>query len=597
MYSQPVPAEEQYRERLKQREALAAQRERVHIRLGNIRLALAAVAVLLGWESFGRHAFTAWWILVPVIGFVIIAAYHSRVLRAQELALRAVAFYQRGLARIEERWAGTGQTGERFLDPHHEYAADLDLFGRGSLFELLSTARTRMGEATLANWLLAPAPVSEITVRHSALQELREQIDLWEDVAVLAKDAEAGVHPESLLNWAQAPERLTSKLLPWAALVLALCAVAGAVAWAVWDVATPLLVTILVEAGIFYFHRKAVEDVLHGSEHQFRDLNLLAGVLERIEQQTFTNAHLRSHQHDLLSSELKASQSISRLRSIVNWSEQRENLMVRALDVPLMYSIQVACAAERWRRAHGRAVSAWLKVTGEIEALISLATYSHEHPADAFPEFVSGAACFEATDIGHPLLPEARCVRNSIALCEAAQVLLVSGSNMSGKSTLLRAVGINTVLAMSGAPARATRLRLTPLHAGASIRINDSLQDGSSRFYAEITRIRRLFDLTQGDLPLFFLLDELLQGTNSRDRLIGAEGVIGAFLERRAIGLVSTHDLALTEMGGRAKGRVHNVHFEEDFQDGRMSFDYKLRDGVVTKSNGLELMRSIGLDV
>ena len=597
MYSQPVSAEEQYRERLNQREALAAQRERVHIRLGNLRLALAGIAVLLGWESFERHALTAWWILVPVMAFVIIAAYHSRVLRAQELALRAVAFYQRGLARIEERWAGTGQTGERFLDTHHEYAADLDLFGRGSLFELLSTARTRMGEETLASWLLAPAPLSEITIRHSALLELREQVDFWEEIAVLAKDAEVGVHPEPLLNWARAPERLTSTLLPWVALVLALCAVAGTVAWAVWDLATPLLVIILVEAGIFYFLRKAVEDVLHGSEHQFRDVNLLAGVLERIEQQTFTNAYLRSLQHDLLSGELKASQSISRLRGIVNWSEQRENLMVRALNVPLMYSIQVACAAERWRRAHGHAVKAWLKVTGEIEALISLATYSHEHPADPFPEFVSAAACFEATEIGHPLLPEARCVRNSIGLCETAQVLLVSGSNMSGKSTLLRAVGINTVLAMAGAPVRATRLRLTPLHVGASIRINDSLQDGSSRFYAEITRIRHLFDLTQSDVPLFFLLDELLQGTNSRDRLIGAEGVIGAFLERGAIGLISTHDLALTEMGGRVHGRVHNVHFEEEFQNGRMSFDYKLRDGVVTKSNGLELMRSIGLDV
>jgi DNA mismatch repair ATPase MutS len=168
---------------------------------------------------------------------------------------------------------------------------------------------------------------------------------------------------------------------------------------------------------------------------------------------------------------------------------------------------------------------------------------------------------------------------------------------MSGKSTLLRAVGINAVLAMAGAPVRARRLRLTPLRVGASIRVNDSLQDGSSRFYAEITRLRALFDLVGGGQPLLFLLDELLQGTNSKDRQIGAEGIVRALLNRGAIGLVSTHDLALTDIRALLNGQVHNVHFQDEFENGKMYFDYKLREGVVTKSNGLALMRSIGLDV
>jgi DNA mismatch repair ATPase MutS len=176
-------------------------------------------------------------------------------------------------------------------------------------------------------------------------------------------------------------------------------------------------------------------------------------------------------------------------------------------------------------------------------------------------------------------------------------VLLVSGSNMSGKSTLLRAVGMNVVLAMAGAPVRSRRLRLTPLRVGASIRVNDSLQEGSSRFYAEITRLRQILDFAGGDPPLLFLLDELLQGTNSKDRRIGAQGVVRALVNRGAIGLVSTHDLALTDIGGTLEGRLHNVHFQDELEDGKMIFDYKLREGVVTKSNGLELMRSIGLDV
>jgi DNA mismatch repair ATPase MutS len=168
---------------------------------------------------------------------------------------------------------------------------------------------------------------------------------------------------------------------------------------------------------------------------------------------------------------------------------------------------------------------------------------------------------------------------------------------MSGKSTLLRAVGINTVLAMAGAPVRARSLRMTPLQVGASIRVNDSLQEGSSRFYAEITRLRKILDFA-GQLPaLLFLLDELLQGTNSKDRRIGGEGIVRGLVDRGAIGIVSTHDLALTEIGGPLDGHLRNLHFQDELHAGKISFDYKLRDGVVTKSNGLELMRSIGLDV
>jgi DNA mismatch repair ATPase MutS len=262
-----------------------------------------------------------------------------------------------------------------------------------------------------------------------------------------------------------------------------------------------------------------------------------------------------------------------------------------------MYSVQVAFAAERWRQAHGGALRLWMDAIGQMEALLALASYSYERPSDSFPEFVDGPAVFEGEELGHPLVPAALCVRNDVSISGETRVLLVSGSNMSGKSTLLRAVGMNTVLAMAGAPVRARRLRLTPLHVGASIRVNDSLQEGSSRFYAEITRLRQICDFAGGSPPLLFLLDELLQGTNSKDRRIGAEGIVRALVNRGAIGLVSTHDLALTDIGGAVEGHLRNVHFQDELANGRMTFDYKLRDGVVAKSNGLELMRSIGLEV
>ena len=313
---------------------------------------------------------------------------------------------------------------------------------------------------------------------------------------------------------------------------------------------------------------------------------------------SFQSPRLQTLQRELLSHHLPGSRALARLNTIVDLIDSREHFLVRTLDAPFMYSVQVALAAERWRRAHGHAVRSWVTAIGEIEALLSFATYSYEHPADPFPEFVEGVPRFSmAPRSATRWCPSATCVRNSVRVGGDTRVLLVSGSNMSGKSTLLRSVGINVVLAMAGAPVRARSLRLTPLRLGASIRINDSLQEGSSRFYAEITRLRKIFDLAGGEPALMFLLDELLQGTNSKDRRIGAEGVVRALVERGAVGLISTHDLALTEIGGLPHGYLHNLHFQDEFENGRMRFDYRLREGVVTRSNGLELMRSIGLDV
>jgi MutS domain V/MutS domain III len=597
MYARLVRAAEEYARRLKDHEARVAHYQAIHIRLGNLRLLVAVIAAVIAWESLRQHALSPWWLLLPAGIFVGIVAYHSRILRSRDLAQRAVAFYEGGLARMENRWQGSGQSGERFADPHHVYAADLDLFGRGSLFELLSTTRTRMGEDNLAKWLLAPSTVEEITERHAAVRELREELGLREDLAVLGADASVGVHPEELLRWAKTSNEMRPEWIRWVSPALAVSAIASAVVWAWSGLATPLIAVASVEAILRYRLRNQLEQVLLGSEHVFRDLGLLSGVLARVERQSFSAPRLQALQRELLSHGLTSSDAISRLKTIIDLSDSRRNLIVQILDVPLMYSIQVAFAAERWRRLHGHAVGSWLKAIGEIEALLCFGTYSYEHADDPFPEFVKGAASLDAAEIKHPLIASENCVSNNVRIGDDVSVLLVSGSNMSGKSTLLRTVGINAVLAMAGAPVRARSIQLTALHVGASIRINDSLQEGSSRFYAEITRLRKLFDLAGGDPPLLFLLDELLQGTNSKDRRIGAEGVLSALLKRGAIGLVTTHDLALAEIDASLNGQLHNVHFQEEFEDGQMSFDYKLREGLVTKSNGLALMRSIGLDV
>lgn len=587
---------EEYKQRLRDRELRVAQFDRIDKRVGNVRLVIVIAALVAAWLSFARGAFSGWWLLVAMGGFVVIAVYHAGVQRRRLCAMRAVEFYRRGLARIEDRWARTGSAGERFDTGESLYATDLDLFGRGSLFELLSQARTRMGENMLANWLLGPAAVATIRERQEAVGELRGRLDLREDVAVLGEDVKAAVHAEALVEWAESPNLLEKRWVRWVAVLLAAVAVGMAVVWGMTGEKIPFFAVVLVEGVVVLRLRRRVQAVLHGTERALEDLQLLSAMLGRLEREEFETARLKEIRGRMASHRVEGSKAIARLGTIVQYIYSLDNPIVRLLDIPLMYSVQCAFAAEAWRRDHGAAVRMWLDGVGEMEALLSVAAYSYERPEDVFPELIEGTPCFEADGVGHPLIPAATCVRNDVRVCGERRVLLISGSNMSGKSTLMRAVGLNTVMAMAGAPVRARRLRLTPLQVGASILINDSLQEGSSRFYAEITRLRKICDLAEGGLPVLFLLDELLQGTNSKDRMAGAEGVVQALLERGAIGLISTHDLALTGIGGAAR-RLYNVHLQDEIADGKMKFDYTLRDGVVTKSNGIELMRLIGLKV
>ncbi len=587
----------EYTRRLRLREAQLNRLDVTLGRFGSARLGVAGAILVAAWFSLYGHAFSPAWLGAGAAVFSALVVAHRGARRHRSRAQRAADFYRKGLARIEDRWTGTGPQGSRFDDPHHVYASDLDLFGPGGLFELLCTVRTRMGEETLARWLSEPAPLGVIRDRQAGIAQLRDRLDLREDLALIGEHADVGVHPAALLTWAQKANRLLSRWILVAAVFFPALAIASGLYWGLTGTGAPFFAVLLVEAGILMALRRPVDEVLQESETAFEDLRLFSDLLMRIERERFEARPLQALVTRLSSHTRRASQTVRSLSTIVSFAGSRRNQAIALLTVPLMYTLIVALAVERWRRLHGGVVRNWLDVVGEFEALLALAGYAHEHPEDPFPEFVDGPAAFAAAGLGHPLIPAQRCVRNDVTICGETRILLVSGSNMSGKSTLLRTVGINAVLAMAGAPVRARSLTLTPLQVGASIRINDSLHEGSSRFYAEITRLRQLFDLAARACPLLFLLDELLQGTNSRDRRSGAEGVVRAFAARGAIGLISTHDLALADISGLPPGALRNVHFQDELRDGHMTFDFKLRDGVVTHSNAMELMRSIGLEV
>jgi hypothetical protein len=595
----PAPAFE-YSRRAEARNHHAARLDRHSRLLGNLKLAAVVAFFIAAAFSVKQHAFSPYWLALPVTLFLALVVVHDRVIRAHRQAEKVADIYRRGLARLEDRWAGTGDTGEQFRVADHVYADDLDLFGRGSAFELLCTARTPMGRQTLANWLLSPAMLDELRPRQRAIDELRDRLDFREALAVAGEDLRSPRQSGWLVEWAEAPPALKMPLLRILSTVLALGAISALVYGGLAGDWTPLLAVLAIEAAIGYKLRNQVHSLLDAISAAADELALVAAMMARIEREPFTSEWLNTRAAGLRTTGHAPSRSLRRLRRIADLANGRHNLFVKFLDVPLLYSVQVAFAAESWRRQHGGSVRQRLTALGDFEAVLSLATYAYEHPHDPFPEFVPERvpAIFDAQQIAHPLLPADKAVRNSVRLGDPAQLLLVSGSNMSGKSTLLRAIGLNAVLAQAGAPVRAARLTLSPVRLGTSIRVTDSLQAGRSGFYAEIVRLRQIVNLAEGVKPVLFLLDELLHGTNSHDRKIGAEGIVRALLERGAIGLVTTHDLALTAIGAAAADeRARNAHFQDHVEDGQMRFDYILRDGVVTKSNALELMRSIGLDV
>ncbi len=564
--------------------------------LANLRLVVFAVALAIAVAAW-RGVLHPGWIALPVAVFAALVVWHARIERRRARARLLTRFYEQGLARLAGDWAGKGVPGDEHVPTHHPYATDLDLFGHGGLFELLCRAQTRHGENTLAAWLLHPAAADAARARQAAVAELRDALDLREDLAVLGRTVRAGVHEKTLRAWAEAPPVYPTAALP---IVAALLAVAGAAALvfalAVGN-AEPLLLVAVVDLAYTGLTGRRVTRVSALVDAPARELTVLAAVLARFEREQFAAALLQRAVQSLTADGRTASQCMAQLEKRVSMLDQARNQLFAPIAILCQWGVLWTWAIERWRLRHASRVPRWLDALGELEALLSLASHHFENPADPFPELIEGPAELHAEGLGHPLFPVARFVPNDVHLGGVERLLVVSGSNMSGKSTLLRSVGVNAVLAQAGAPVRSASLQMTSFAVGATIHVLDSIQEGASRFYAEIMRLKQLQDMARGGVPLLFLLDEILHGTNSHDRRVGAAAVLSTFIEAGAVGLVTTHDLAITAIADDPALCARNVHFEDHFAAEGLSFDYRLRDGVVQQSNALRLMRHIGLDV
>jgi hypothetical protein len=574
-------------------------------RFANLRLvAFVAAAACLTWGISQAAPVAIGGGLVLGAGFVMLVRYHRLLGLRRD---RASAFHRLNVeaqARLGRSWQDLPLRHALQADRLHPYASDLDLFGHASLMHLLDTTRTAMGQATLADWLLHSAPPGIVRERQQGVAELAPDLDFRQELEVQANSGRTPrPDPEPLLAWAESEPWLARRAgLKWASRVspvllcgLGLAQAIGVLAWPWW---LPFLFVNAVLWQLFGTQTYATLSRISTQEGAFRQYSESFGLLSTV---TFEAPLLERLLLTLCVDGRSAYAHMRQLERITRLVIPRSALVYWAVQLVLLWDAHVLAALETWQARAGTHARVWLQTLGEIEALAALATLAHAHPEWAVADIDTTAHQLEAEQAGHPLLsPEVR-VDNDVALGPPGSFLLVTGSNMAGKSTFLRTIGTNIVLAQAGGPVCARSLRMPPLVLCTSMRVVDSLERGVSTFLAEVLRLKQVVNTARadGDRTVCFLLDEILQGTNTAERQIAARRVIRFLLARGAIGAVSTHDLTLADTP-EFTAAARAVHFTETLSAGPrgpiMTFDYQLEPGLATSTNALRLVDMLGLE-
>jgi MutS domain V len=580
---------------------LAEALDRRMARIANGRAAtFLGVAVLTGLAIFERLPTLAWTGAgLCALAYVTLAAWHARLLARERRAYEEAAWHGRALSRLDGSWQALPSKGERFVDVHHLYTSDLDIFGPGSLFQWLDETSTGAGEEKLASWLRGPASAAQVQARQEAARELAGMPEVRRDLAVAGRLAAAGrPSPRAFLAWAEGPMALGS--IAWArpvAFVLPACTLVAAVLASLGFV--PRLVPwlgVLLQLGVVALTRGPLGEAWNRLAVAEAGGATLGLAFARLEEARFVSPLLQKLSAGFSPSGDKVSARMRRFARLLGLAESRRNQLHPVVHLLTLWDVHVFLRLEDWRRENGALVRQWLEALAEVEALGCLGNVAADHPEFQFPTVSEGQAHLSTKGLWHPLLRDA--VPNDVELPAPGFLLLVTGSNMSGKSTLLRAVGINTVLALAGSSVAAQKLSLTALHVLTSMRVQDSLSAGVSFFHAEVLRLKAVLEAAaSAPGQSLVLLDEILLGTNSGERRVASREVLRLLLEARTLGAVTTHDLALARLETDYPGSIRAVHFQDHVENGEMRFDYQLREGVVRTTNALRLMQQAGIPV
>ena len=537
--------------------------------------------------------------VVGIVVFLVLVVVHARVAMAKESAEAHVAVNDRHLLRLASRWAELPASGA--VPPNHAYASDLDLVGTDSLAQRLDVSQTLHGEQCLSAWLGQAASIDEIRARQAAVAELAADVELREALEARGNTAKGSSKLDAapFLAFTEREDLVRGTMLvpiihafPAVVLGLYVAGEQGVVpAWA-WVIA-------LIAQSVFAlsFARRAVDAfqliaARRGYAEAFQKM------LVTVERASFESARLKRLRERVHVEGRAPSSYMARLDRWAGLAEFHTQFPIHfVVNLLTLWDLHVLLRLEAWNADIGKGLGDAFDALGELEALSSLSTLLHQDPSASLPTLHATRRPFAAEALVHPLLPTRTRVANDVEMPAEGAVLIITGSNMAGKSTLLRAVGLNVALAQAGGPVLAKSLELSPVRLRASMRIDDDLKRGASYFHAELTKLRSVVDQADAEPPIFFLLDELLRGTNARARHIGARAILKHLLDRGASGLTATHDIALSALEDEQPARVRNVHFTDVMEDGEMVFDYRLQPGVVKTSNALQLLKMAGIQV
>ncbi|HKU39573.1 MAG TPA: hypothetical protein VJR89_15545 [Polyangiales bacterium] len=574
--------------------------------LGNryslIRLATFLGAVTLLITGFVQHS-----TIESAIGgalavaFLLAVGAHARTITAEQRARIRRDIHARQLARLSGEWHRFPNTGADLIAPAHAYAGDIDVVGQGSLFQRIDVSHTVHGERTLSAWLASAADPASIRARQDAVWELAPAVELRQELeAAGSVEPGARLDPRGLDALARLTPLFASRpwlrvviyVLPACTLAAYVCGLYGIGVSSQWLLPALLQVLLLASFG------KAVRRALDLVSARAPLLAAFEDMLVVLERAKFSSAALIALQKRVSFGDRPPSTHMRRLARWAGFAELRQQRIFHVVVNPLtLWDLHVLYGLERFVRDVGSHSAEWFDALGELEALSSLAGLAYLDESAIRPELADPGTPFEARGLAHPLLQPSVRVVNDVRLRGPGTALVVTGSNMAGKSTLLRAVGQNIALALAGGPVIAEHMVVPLVRLRASMRADDSLESGASYFHAELTKLKRVIEHAETGPPVFFLLDELLRGTNARARHIGAKAVLLHLLERGATGLCATHDVELAALGDSDPTHIENVHFTDVVLEGEMRFDYKLRPGIVRTSNALRLLAMAGISV
>lgn len=592
-------AEQEYRLRLESFKKRTTDLQSNDRLMSRIRIVAFVAIIAVGAVCLGDRSVSWYWMTAPIAVFIAVLRIHAPIVRRMNRAKAARDFYINSLARLSGDWKRVADSGQQFADSGHPWSADLDLFGPGSLFQRINLCRTLPGKRKLAEWMTTVPATDQIELRQRQTDSLHDQLDLREALAVIDDDVDWGTAEHTIQEWLADSVKAFPAWTLWGARLLGVVSLITLIlVFGSGLSASAILLMMLLQAPFVYVNRRRIKIIMDHVDAVDKPLRQLADVTQQFESFPFQEKSLQQLQNRLSVNGVIASARITELSSRIQWlNNALRNQFFMPLAWMFGFFLLLPHQIERWRKNYGSRVTEWIDAITTLEVLNSIAAFNYEQEGYGRAEISDETVQYSATAIGHPLLAASECVCNDISLTEQQPLMLISGSNMSGKSTLLRSLGINLILAYCGGRVRAESLKAYPFQLATAMRVSDSLQEGRSLFFSVVQRLKAVVDLAAKERPVLFLLDEILSGTNSHDRRRGAEAVIRSLVDRHSLGIVTTHDLSLTEIVTTMDGKAINMHFEDQVEDGRMSFDYKLRDGIVQRSNAIELMRMMGLDV